>query len=145
VTSDSAPTTDSGSGESSRRQFTLAFAVIAVLFGQPAVVFALALGAPGFRSLLIVAAGTALLAGTLARWFVRRGRSVSRLADFVLALAAIQIALVLLGQFTMRVLGAAPPVPPAAQPAVVLVAYPVAYYLVYRWRPVSPLTPTKNR
>jgi hypothetical protein len=120
----------------SSRQVALAFVVFLVLFGQPVVVFALAARSPGLPSLVVIAVGTALLAGSVTRLFVRRGGSVDRLADFLLVLAGTQLVLALLTQAALTAVDTATVSLPMLLTALVLVGYPVAYYVVYHGPPI---------
>lgn len=121
----------------SSRQTALAFVVFLFLLGQPVVVFALAVLSPGVPSLVVIAVGTALLAGSVTRLFVRQGGSVDRLADFVLVLAGTQFVLALCSQAALTVVDAATVPLPMLLPALVLVGYPVAYYVVYHGPPIA--------
>ncbi|MFB6143227.1 MAG: hypothetical protein ABEJ30_07790 [Halorientalis sp.] len=120
------------------RETALATLVFAVLLGQPVVVVAaLSLSTPTLPSLAVVAGGTLALAVTAARAFVRQGRSVGRLAEFLVVLGAVQlVAALALG----AALGPGPALAGAARPAAVVLGYPVAYGVVYRGAPVSPAT-----
>jgi hypothetical protein len=111
-----------------RRQFALSFAAFLFLFGQPVVVFALALLTPTPRTLLVIAVGTVALAATAARSFTRQGRSIGRLADFLLVLAGTQVLLFVVA----TAMGPGGRLTPTARPVVVLLGYPVAYAVTYR-------------
>ncbi|WP_136717419.1 hypothetical protein [Halorientalis salina] len=119
---------DRAAPESARRRLLLSFVAFLFLFGQPVVVFALTVLSAPLPSLAVVVAGTGLLAAPTASAFVRADRSVGRLADFVLAVAGVQIVLILLAHVALSDAGSMATV---ARPAIVFVSYPVAYYLVY--------------
>jgi dipeptide/tripeptide permease len=128
---------------STGRTLLLAFGAFLFLFGQSALVPAMALGSPDVATYAVVVAATALLAVPAARLFVHSGRSLSRLGDFVLTLALAQLVLVALGNLVLvwagdRLAAA------TLQPAMVLLAYPVAHHFVYRGRAVSPLDLLSN-
>jgi hypothetical protein len=120
---------DRTASESARRRLLLSFVAFLFLFGQPVIVLALTVLSATLPSLAVVVAGTGLLAAPAARAFVRADRSVGRLADFVLAVAGVQIVLLLLAHVALSEAGPMATVP---RPAIVFVSYPVAYYLVYR-------------
>lgn len=124
-----------GTTEWSVSALVLAVFVFTLLFGQPVVVFALAVLSPGLSSLAVIVAGSALLAVPTGRVFLRQGGSVSRLGDFVLALAVVQILVVLTSRGLYTVVEPGETVSTAAQPVVVLVSYPVTYYVVYHLAP----------
>ncbi|MFB6164641.1 MAG: hypothetical protein ABEJ31_05735 [Haloarculaceae archaeon] len=125
-----------GPGEALDRRTLLAVCCFAALFGQPAVVVALAAGSADPATLSVVVVGTALLSIPAARAFVRRGRSVGRLADVLITAALVQMLLVLVVDF----LEGMPALADAAwtRPAIALASFPMAYAVVYRAR-VSPL------
>lgn len=110
-----------------RRRLLLAFVGFLLLFGQPALIFALALTAPSVVSLAVIVVGTAVLAGPAARAYLGQGWSVSRLADYVLAVGLVQIGLVVVSRVTHA--GGASP---AIQPGIVLVSYPVVFVVLTR-------------
>lgn len=137
--------TDTASGVRSREEFLLAFGGFCLLFGQPVVVFALATGTPGLGSLAVIASGTVVLAAMTARVFVRQQRSVGRLGDFIIALAAVQLALAAVLLVLLRVVEPRSVTVAATRVAAVLAAYPLAYYAVYRGVPVSVLDLGRQR
>lgn len=121
--------------ESPGQRLALAVVAFLLLFGQPVFVFALAVLTPTLPSLAVIGGGTVLLAVPMARAFVRQGGSLSRLGDFVLVLAFAQVSLALLGRPLLDAVEA-DVVTTAVQPGIVLVSYPVAYYVSYR-RPAA--------
>ncbi|WP_246985921.1 hypothetical protein [Halorientalis marina] len=111
-----------------RRASVLAFVAFLVVIGQPAAVVALAVTSPSAAVLAVIVGGTALLAAPATRAYLGQGWSVSRLADFVLAVGLTQFGLVLLSSaFASGGLR-----PGLAQPALVAVSYPVVYLLLTR-------------
>lgn len=111
-----------------RRQLVLAFVAFLLLFGQPAVIFALAVTSPSVATFAVIVAGTAVLAGPTARAYVGQGWSVSRLADYVLAVALVQIGLVVVSRVALAGSGG----PAMVQPGIVLVSYPIVYVVLTR-------------
>jgi vacuolar-type H+-ATPase subunit I/STV1 len=112
-----------------RRQVALSFVAFALLFAQPAVVFALSVGTPDLGSVASIGLGSAMLAVATARAFVRQGRSTERLGDFLVTLALVQIVLLAVERLVATGLAVEPP--PLALPAIVLLAFPLAWALVY--------------
>ena len=92
-----------------------------------ALIFALALTSPSVPTLAVILVGTAVLAGPAARAYVGKGWSVSRLADYVLAVALVQIGLVVVSRVALAGGG-----PSAIQPGIVLVSYPVVFVVLTR-------------
>lgn len=128
----------------SGRAVALAFVVFLALLGQPVVVFAFAVLSPDLPSLVVIALGTAVLAWSVTRLFVRLGGSVDRLADFVLVLASVQLVLALLSQAALTTVGTATVPLPMLVLALVFVGYPVAYYVVYHGPPIPLLDAQSN-
>jgi hypothetical protein len=111
-----------------RRGVVLAFVAFLFCFGQPVVVVALAVGSPSVASLAVIVVGTSLLAGPAARAYVRQGWSVSRLADYVLAVGFVQLGIVVAGRLAVAEAGG----PAGLQPGLVVASYPVVYLLLTR-------------
>lgn len=110
-----------------RRQLVLAFVAFLFCFGQPVAVLALAVGSPSVASLAVIVVGTAVLAGPAARTYVRQGWSVSRLADYVLAVGFVQLGIVA----ASRVADPGGSTAPVAS-GIVLVSYPLVYLVLTR-------------
>ncbi|MFD1586122.1 hypothetical protein ACFR9U_03945 [Halorientalis brevis] len=124
--------------ESPRRELLLAFAAFLLVYGQPSVVCARVLLSVTLPSLAVIVVGSMLLAAPTARTFVRQGGSISRLADFVIVAALVQIVVTLLGLLVVAAANG-DDLTALARATIVLSSYPIAYYVVYRAGGVSPL------
>jgi len=113
-----------------RRASVLAFVAFLVVVGQPVAVFALAVTSPSPAVLSVIVGGTVLLAASATRAYLGQGWSVSRLADFVLAVGLTQVGLVLLSRAVAS--GATGLRPGPVQSVAVVVSYPVVYLLLTR-------------
>jgi len=123
-----------GRGDSDDTPVT--FVLFCLLVGQPAVVFALAVASPTPLVFAVIGGGTLALAATATRGFRTRGYSADRLVDFVLVVAATQIVVALgLGLALTALDGGVTQA--MLRPAIVVLGYPVGYYVVYRRAPLS--------
>ena len=118
-----------GTESGPRERCVLAGLAFTLLFGQPVVVFALAVLSPGVPELAVITLGTVALAATTARAYVRRGGSVGRLGEFLLVLAAVQLVVAVSVRVALAVLQPTGLALAATRPAIVVVSYPLAYYV----------------
>lgn len=121
-----------------RRQLFLAFAAFLLVYGQPSVVCARVLLSVTLPSLAVIVVGSMVLAAPTARAFVRQGGSISRLADFVIVAALVQIVVALVGELVVAATSGGD-LSAISRAAIVLASYPIAYYVIYRAGDASPL------
>lgn len=113
------------------------FVLFCLLAGQPAVVFALVLASPTPFVFAIIGGGSLALAATATRGFQTRGCPADSLVDFVLVVAATQIVVALVFGLFFALLDSGGVTQAVLRPAVVVLGYPVGYYVVYRRAPLS--------